>query len=87
MNYPGLRYGSFVKKGCGWSALTPDNPQTPYQINRGTDIAPEMVTYIYDIRSRADGTIPSGGHLWLPFSKDREDVKLFCDIIFPETSE
>lgn len=85
MNIPGIKYQSVAKDGVGWSPLTLNNPQTPYQFNRGTDIEPEFVTYIYDIRSSENESPIPTNHLWLPFQKDNQQIKLYGDITFPES--
>lgn len=85
INIPGIKYQSVVDEGVGWSQLTLDNPQTPYQFNRGTDTEPEFVTYIYDIRSSENESPTPTNHLWLPFQKDNQQVKLYGDITFPES--
>lgn len=80
-SFPGATYENTVGEYSGWSGRNIGNPQTPYQFNRGTEDAPEYVTFIYDIRSGADGTTPPGGHLWVPFNDN--EVKLYCIMTLP----
>lgn len=82
LEIPGVTYRNVTGEFSGWSGRNIENPQTPFQANRGTETEPDFVTFIYDIRSGADGTTPPGGHLWVPVSQDK--VTLYCDAVLPD---
>ena len=79
---PGVTYRSVTGEFSGWSGRNLENPQTPFQTNKGTETEPDFVTFLYDIRSGADGTTPPGGHLWVPVTQDK--VTLYCEVVFPD---
>ena len=77
---PGMTYRNLIGEFSGWSEQNIENPQTPFQMNKGTETEPDFVTYIYDIRSGSDGTAPPGGHLWLPAAQDI--VAIYSEAVF-----